>query len=361
MHKSLAIENFRCFNNLTVEPLSRVNLFVGKNNVGKTALLEAIWFQHGFFDPDVGRRANVFRGVEQLDANEFMWDFFPEFDIGKSIVSSSLDFDGRYRTLDITLQERPTSRVASEQVPAGDGEARASTSRLEAEASTDLIQYQVVFDYTDSHLGSSRAVAYPERGGVRFDRATGIRVPNAIFLAARHRESVSVLAQRYSKLLVDQEDDTALEALRIIEDRLKRIVVGQTPVGPIIWADIGLRRLIALPLLGEGMSRILSIVLALKNSTNGILLIDEAENGFHYSVLEQVWKLIGHLARKWEVQVFATTHSEECVRAAHHAFRACEEYDFALHRIEQIEGVARSVHYDKDILDAAIEMDAEVR
>ena len=40
---SLEIKGYRCFEHLTIEKLGRVNLIVGKNNVGKTALLEALW------------------------------------------------------------------------------------------------------------------------------------------------------------------------------------------------------------------------------------------------------------------------------------------------------------------------------
>ncbi len=47
-----------------------------------------------------------------------------------------------------------------------------------------------------------------------------------------------------------------------------------------------------------------------------ILLIDEIENGLHHSVIEAVWRGIGALSRNHDIQVFVTTHSEECVNAA---------------------------------------------
>src|SRR5260370_23628112 len=42
MFKHFAIQNFRCFAGLHLKQLERVNLIAGKNNTGKTALVEAI-------------------------------------------------------------------------------------------------------------------------------------------------------------------------------------------------------------------------------------------------------------------------------------------------------------------------------
>ena len=54
MYKSFNIENFRCFSELTLKPLERINLIAGKNNIGKTALLEALWIRHGYQNPELG-------------------------------------------------------------------------------------------------------------------------------------------------------------------------------------------------------------------------------------------------------------------------------------------------------------------
>jgi AAA15 family ATPase/GTPase len=66
--------------------------------------------------------------------------------------------------------------------------------------------------------------------------------------------------------------------------------------------------------MGDGMNRILTIILALVNSDNGCLLIDEFENGLHYTVQENLWRIIFHLSKELNIQVFATTHSEDCIK-----------------------------------------------
>ena len=94
---------------------------------------------------------------------------------------------------------------------------------------------------------------------------------------------------------------------------------------PAIYADIGLARLVPAQLLGEGMSRILNLALAISVVPNGIVLVDEFENGLHYTVMEKVWRAVAAFARSYDVQLFATTHSRECVYYAHRAFEKEEE------------------------------------
>jgi AAA15 family ATPase/GTPase len=63
------------------------------------------------------------------------------------------------------------------------------------------------------------------------------------------------------------------------------------------------------------MYRLFATTLALVSAADGILLIDEIENGLHYSVQLDMWRLIFRTARELNVQVFATTHSWDCISA----------------------------------------------
>ena len=94
---------------------------------------------------------------------------------------------------------------------------------------------------------------------------------------------------------------------------------------------------------------------------DGTVLIDEFENGLHYSALVDAWKAVGAAARQSNVQVFATTHSWECVLAAHRAFAESDEDDFRLHRLERRDGEVVALTYDQEQLDTAIEFNFEVR
>lgn len=152
-----------------------------------------------------------------------------------------------------------------------------------------------------------------------------------------------------------------MKVLRAVEPRLRRLSVVVTGSIPMIYGDLGLGRLIPLPVMGEGMARLASIVLAIANTSNGVVLVDEVENGLHHSVLPKVWRLIGEATRTFNAQLFATTHSLECIEAAHRAFRSGGRYDFCLYRLENLGKSNRVITYDQETLEAALETDLEVR
>ncbi len=98
---------------------------------------------------------------------------------------------------------------------------------------------------------------------------------------------------------------------------------------------------------------------------NGIVLIDEFENSIHYSALIDVWKAVFRSAEEFNCQIFATTHSSECVKAAHIAFSEMypekEDYDFSFYRLEKFDGKIVAKHYKREALEGAIDLGLEVR
>ena len=96
---------------------------------------------------------------------------------------------------------------------------------------------------------------------------------------------------------------------------------------------------------------------------NGIILLDEIENGIHYSVLDLMWKSVYDAAKAYNVQVFVTTHSFECVQAFSriNSERLLDEDNLRLYRIEKIGDKITSVKYDKEILTTTVENNWEVR
>jgi AAA15 family ATPase/GTPase len=114
-------------------------------------------------------------------------------------------------------------------------------------------------------------------------------------------------------------------------------------------------------MLGEGFNRVASVLLLMAYCQDGILLIDEIENGIHYSVMGQVWKAIGDAAQEFNVQVFATTHSWECIRAAHQIFVTSSNYDFRLLRLDRPNSVVTARTYDREMIEASLDTGLEMR
>ena len=67
--------------------------------------------------------------------------------------------------------------------------------------------------------------------------------------------------------------------------------------------------------MGDGMWRIMAMAISLAQCKDGFLLIDEIDTGLHYSVMTDMWKLIYRSALDLSVQVFASTHSNDCIRS----------------------------------------------
>lgn len=360
MYKSFKIRNFRCFQELSMEPLERVNLIAGTNNVGKTALLEALFLHCGPTNPDLARRINLFRGIEPLLTEaESLWEplwgsLFYKFNDNAEIELLGRDMDDKQRILRMRLVRQQTSQV---QIHENMKESPAhETSSLSVETLGKILKLE--YDDASGQPKETHAIIEPQR--IRLEPSLPPPFPG-IFLLARRRVSPSEDANRFGKLEITNRQDLILEVLKLIEPRLRRLAVVVNASVPTIHGDIGFGRLLPLSLMGEGMGRLASLILAVANTPDGVVLVDEIENGLHHSVMFDVWKAIAKSTRDFNVQIFATTHSEECIRAAHRAFEGDDSYDFRLHRLEFVDSSICAITYDQETLAAAIETELEVR
>ncbi len=108
------------------------------------------------------------------------------------------------------------------------------------------------------------------------------------------------------------------------------------------------------------MNRLFGIILSLVNVSGGILLVDEFDNGMHYTVQVQAWRLVFNLARALDVQVIATTHSLDCVAGFRQA-AAEDEMDGLMLRIDRLDSRMRVVEYTEEDLLVAMSQRIEVR
>ena len=120
-------------------------------------------------------------------------------------------------------------------------------------------------------------------------------------------------------------------------------------------------RPVPLKSLGDGALRLFGVALALANSRDGFLLMDEAENGIHHSVQRDFWRMIFQTAQENNVQVLATTHSWDCVRGFAQAAAEIEDAGGVLVRLDRVPAGLRAVDYSKEGLKVAAEQGIEVR
>jgi AAA15 family ATPase/GTPase len=112
--------------------------------------------------------------------------------------------------------------------------------------------------------------------------------------------------------------------------------------------------------LGDGINRLFGLALALVSAKGGLLLVDEIENGIHYSVQGDLWRLILETAGRLNVQVFATTHSYDCIKAFEEASRESEE-EGVLIRLARKGDRTLVGEFDERELEVAVDGDIEVR
>ena len=152
--------------------------------------------------------------------------------------------------------------------------------------------------------------------------------------------------------------------MRLIEPRLRRLTAVPSAEGPaLIYGDIGVGRILPIALMGSGFSRLLELTLAFAEVSDGSIMVDEIENGLHHSVLVEVWQAINRLSLDFNVQVFATTHSYECIVAANDAFTELGSEDLHLHRLyrRNLSESVKAVTYTREALDTNIEYLWELR
>lgn len=359
MYSSLHIKNFRNIRDLKISSLGRINLIGGKNNVGKTTLLEAIFLLNGPTQPELRTTIAAGRGMGSVAGKSAasIWEsIFNDFNTDETIEITSEDIHGKSQ---LVIYAIDTSK--SENVPLVAIENDTNASGATTGLSDNDIQYLYTHSNTDKVYKSQVRLIGNE---IHFDRADKIDLPTAVFIFARSKVSQEIDADRFSQTLKLRLKNDILEALQIIEPSLSDIVLTYEVQRPLLYGEMGSNnKMRPLPLMGDGLGRLLSILVNIVYAApDGIILIDEIENGFHYSILPQVWRVIDEFSKKHNIQVFATTHSDECIEAAKGYFEESDPAMFRYHRLDRLEnGQIEAITYDKETFESAIEFDIEVR
>ncbi|RLD53421.1 MAG: ATP-binding protein, partial [Bacteroidetes bacterium] len=151
-----------------------------------------------------------------------------------------------------------------------------------------------------------------------------------------------------------------IDALKIIEPKITGLsFIGEDSLKseryPIVKLE-GSPNLYPLKAMGDGVNRILNFILALVNSDNGFLLIDEFENGLHYSVQEKLWEIIFEISNRLNVQVFATTHSNDTINSFARVLGKSKGFEGSLYRLDRKGDEVRTYMFpEEEIKEAAIQ------
>lgn len=368
--ESLKIEGFRAFDHLEIEKLGRVNLIVGKNSVGKTCLLEALLLY-----ANEGSISTIMSTLSSRNEYDPTYRYAPPYsrrgrggvNIEEQTEAFSFLFHGYRRATEV----RSSIRVGPGQF--GRDELVVNYKWLNPKNQPNLFEedpyVKDVLPAISVRFGEKEEAVYKLDRDLRdYMRAwrsgRSLGGVEAIYLSSDGLERREVSSLWDGVAITDQEA-SVIEGLQVILPRVQRLSVVGNPDrsrAPIVR----LRDLpdpIPLRNLGEGMVRMFDITLSLVSAEGGILLIDEIESGLHYGVQAKMWRLVFEIASKLNVQVFATTHSMDCIRAFQ---RAAEEHEeegvlISLRRKRGAGDGVVAVLADEDALRTVVASDIEVR
>lgn|GEM_PF-1188989 len=366
MLTDLHIQNFRGLRALGLNDTAAVNLIVGRNDSGKTTLLEAIRLLLTG-DPSHLRRFSRSR-VERrpLDIEQgFRLAFYqcnPENDLIVRGIVGLNTLTARARIAVVRGEEALQMQFESDEDSSESGES--------------LLQpgYEIIVDVSaenDAHAVirqslSGTAEVTMSRSQHRNISPSFPAIPPLVWLGT-NRSEAWMHARRYSDLFRRGGAPALLEILRSIEPRLRSLLVltnrseRNLYSGPVLEVDLGMEATLPLESMGDGFSSTIDIISAVGGARNGVCLIDEVENGLHYSLLPEVFRSVGAAAREFNSQVWATTHSYDCIAAARIAFEGAPEL-LRVHRLDRGTDGEVIVHtFDHAMLDRAYERGLEVR
>ena len=356
--RQVNIQNFRGIKALEIGNLNQINLLTGRNNCGKTSVLEAIFLLLGISNPQLAFNIHGFRGLILTDDDDFNY-LFNNFNFDNEPILSC-DLGEQKRTLKITPAFRTSNLFDSKKdnsLPSTSDHVISTGS--ESDKIIDGLNYNFKINGNEkfqSKINLSRGKGHVP-GNYR-EKLSGT------FL--NHNTILSELADRLDNILVKKELGTIISALKEIEPNLEDIRIGS---GGMVYIDTGGDTLVPINVMGDGIRRILAILSAISKKRDSILFIDEIENGLHYKTIEVLWKSILRAAIENNVQIFATTHSYECIVSFSKAYneysgRVCrdDEEIISLFRIERDKkGKHHAFYYPPETLAAGINNDFEVR
>jgi AAA15 family ATPase/GTPase len=334
MLESLKIEGFRGFQNFEMANLGRINLLVGKNNSGKTSILEAIQFLYAQNNIDIFLETISYRG-------EFAWlenklagrtkvfeicHLFPGHEIipSKEIIiiasreshQESVTISVKSIPIQLSLFSDKNDDLNNDNI-FDDEEWNKLLLSIRWSQSQKPIELELLANGTLARDSIRRMASLS-----RISHKIGIDNKIELRFLTPFSLTSSDMAALFDNIVLSPLEDLIIESLKIIEPKIERIAsIGS---GKYSTANnLGVRggflikiknhdQPIPIGSLGDGFWRMLGLVLAMVNLENGILLVDEIDSGLHFTVMTDMWKVVWETAKKLNIQVFATTHSRDC-------------------------------------------------
>ncbi|MDA8031960.1 MAG: ATP-binding protein, partial [Alphaproteobacteria bacterium] len=305
MFTEITINNFRILEQFTCRDFKTINVVGGDNNVGKTTLLEALFLLSGYSDISFIQRLFNWRGLIMEEKRDLKI-LFSRLDINKNIKIS-----GKYNDNEIKLDYEP--------LVGKDG---------------DILGIEYNFKFNGKGSGSSIIKYNPEQQLI--DPITGLKLPpqspfllkddikkpdlqkiehisSKIFNADSLPNRVS-MSEDFDELIGNGGRDELIQILNEIFNENITEIFNKRSLIKILIKEYKERGALPFNFLGGGMNKLLPILCGIA-SNKKVLLIDEIENGLHYSKAKQILTFLFNKAIEKKIQLFITSHSADVIKA----------------------------------------------
>jgi predicted ATPase len=375
MISSVKINGYRAFAEFEMANLGRVNLVVGRNNTGKTSILEGLYILASGNNPSALWHVLARRGEQvlpeatnramQAEADVSHLFYGHEIAAGTELSLSTIN-DKPSRSLKYRIDEAKPEEHPQLFAPLADEGLAGSRLALWVSGRPDFAMPPLPL----SRVGSLRVETLQQYINLRVPK---VEVGTAQFITTESL-SIAQILQLWNAIVLTPNEDRIIKALQILEKRIERIA--QVQIGMIQYPGAGFslpsrggffvrlagdEKRIPIGSFGDGIWRMLAIVVALVQAKDNLLLVDEIDTGLHYTVMADMWKLVREAAQLFNVQVFATTHSYDCIHSLATICEADRETDSKV-TIQRIEvGKTKAIPYTEGEIKEASRWHIEVR
>ena len=363
MITELTIKNLRCFRELSLDKITPITLISGENNIGKTALLESIVLLFGCKNPDIFLKINNIRGMAAMVQvslsqvnfvgmeSSYLWEtLFPDMDMTLQLGVSVKNADGI------------TSSVSFEK------DREVSLTQFSRNRNANNMFHPVPGSYVlnvsfkrDDDTREGRFIITQNGLVINFDGQPQFLSPPCAYIGPNAPFMQHPTPEWLGKAEIDDKKTQIVDALRILDDEIIDIfVVTQNGIVD-IYAKWKTGKPRPVKTLGDGINKLLDYLLVMAANPGSVILLDEIESGFHYSFYPKLWELIATFSIKTQCQVFATTHSHECIAAASEGTAKVDSALFSYIRLGKESDRIVPFYFSGEDLVFALDREMEVR